>query len=119
MGVIAENGQTIKGLFAAGETTSCPFKNLWSVAGIPLLWAIHSGRKAGEAAAKEALAGKEPERKALMSLIVQSTVTKPPPMEPEKKEEKMDKPLESMSKEELIELAKELKSRPAAAAPVN
>merc|ERR1712087_747933 len=67
--VLNAQKQPIRGLFAAGETTACEFKKLWSVAGIPLLWAIRSGRTAGAAAAREAQ-GKEPARADLKQLIM-------------------------------------------------
>lgn len=106
--VLSQSGSPIGGLFAAGETTACAFKKLWAVSGIPLLWAVRSGRAAGAAAAKEALAGKEPKRVNLHQMIMKTLAPADvPSVDEEKKEE--DKPLDSMSKEELIALAKKLR----------
>merc|ERR1712232_1436148 len=112
--VLAGNGSAIEGLYAAGEVANASYKDLWSISGIPLLHCIYSGRMAGAAAAKEVLKGKEAPRQDLKQLIL-STLNKKEEEKEEKEEKgekeqgKDEKPLEDMSKEELVELCKKLK----------
>eukprot|EP00438_Fugacium_kawagutii_P002481 Skav209074 [mRNA] locus=scaffold207:41430:48384:- [translate_table: standard] len=125
--VVTGTGAAIEGLYAAGEVTSCPCPRAWSASGVPLLFAIYTGRKAAVACAA-ALGAKEK----VMELAAVASAEEKAPAKPEKKPE-------DMTREELLEyckewfggwggsglawgrlgVVKELESRPAAAAPVD
>eukprot|EP00928_Gymnodinium_smaydae_P038746 TRINITY_DN2664_c0_g2_i1.p1 TRINITY_DN2664_c0_g2~~TRINITY_DN2664_c0_g2_i1.p1 ORF type:complete len:1009 (+),score=201.31 TRINITY_DN2664_c0_g2_i1:106-3027(+) len=111
--VLMTDGKPIEGLYAAGEVTDAPFQKLMAVSGIPLLHCIYSGRLAGSVVAKSM--GKT-ESKDLKQITIDAlTKTAAPEEETAKGED--EKPLEDLSKEDLIKVLKELQSRPAAVAP--
>jgi len=114
--VLTPTGQPIDGLYAAGEATSSPFQKMWSVTGIPLLYAIYSGRMAGRAAAFAALGGKDMPIQDLQTLII-SAFTKPANTV-EAAAPVADKKPEDMTKDELFDMVKALQAAgpPAAAA---
>ena len=99
--VLTSTGTPIQGLYAAGEVTSCPCPRAWSASGVPLLYAIYTGRQAAGMAAT-ALGAKEKvmELSAVASAVESSKPTKK---------------LEDMTREELLGYCKDLESRPAAA----
>jgi len=115
--VLKASGSPIPGLYAAGEASASPFGlDVWSTSGVPLLFCVYSGRKAGLAAATLMSNGSErPRRQALSSILV-SEIGKFKDAAPDAA--KPDKALEDLSKDELVAMVKELKAAgpPAAAA---
>jgi len=102
--VLQAGGSPIEGLFAAGEVASAPYAPIWSSTGIPLLHCVYSGRLVGRAVATQILGTSEPTIQALASLQTA-------PTEEEKKAaETKERPLEDMSKEELIQKIKDLEA---------
>eukprot|EP00425_Heterocapsa_triquetra_P040960 CAMPEP_0195069408 /NCGR_PEP_ID=MMETSP0448-20130528/13712_1 /TAXON_ID=66468 /ORGANISM="Heterocapsa triquestra, Strain CCMP 448" /LENGTH=559 /DNA_ID=CAMNT_0040101007 /DNA_START=71 /DNA_END=1746 /DNA_ORIENTATION=- len=114
--VLKPDGKVIEGLYAAGEATSSPFTKMWSVSGIPLLYAIYSGRLAGRAAAATAFGGKQTAVTDLQSLII-SAIAKPQNTEQASASAKDEKKPEDMTKEELVEAYKALMAAGPPAAP--
>jgi cytochrome b involved in lipid metabolism/aspartate oxidase len=111
-------GQTepIPGLFAAGEVAAAPFNNLWNVSGIPLMYCVYSGRLAAASVCENMTA----EGITGFHAIYVSTVSKLAEMRSHPPEldavAAAEKPLEELTKDELISKIKELQKGGAVAA---
>jgi len=114
------NGTNIEGLFAAGETAAGPSKKVYSMAGAPLLHCIVSGRAAAKSAAKAVFNGSPlPARQEMATLVKETFVEQVEASKPKEVEKPKETALEDLSKEDLIQMVKQLKesgAAPAAAA---
>jgi cytochrome b involved in lipid metabolism/succinate dehydrogenase/fumarate reductase flavoprotein subunit len=110
--VLNRSGTPIEGLFAAGEVTSSPFKQLWAVSGIPLMQCVYSGRLAAERVAKHMTPG----TLTGFQTIYVSIFAKQAALADNDTAAPTEKPLDELSKEELIEKLKGLQAGGAVAA---
>jgi cytochrome b involved in lipid metabolism len=111
--VLNSGGSHIPGLFAAGEVASSPFKKLWSVSGIPLMQCVYSGRLAAEHVAKSMTPGT---LAGFHTIYVSIFAKQAAQAGDDEAAPPTEKPLDELSKEELIEKIQALQAGGAVAA---